>query len=156
MEKVKYYSDSMTIRGTRAELMADFAELLRSHGHAVRSHLHDALAERGLTPPQLWALHGVAEARSMGDLAGFLGVDASYVTGLADALEAKGLVERRPSETDRRVRLLAATAAGRRLLDEVHATVLTEVPLGESLTDDELETLVGLLRRSLPERSQGC
>lgn len=131
--------------------MAELAELLRSHGHVVRSHLHDALAERDLTPPQLWALHGVSEARSMGDLAEFLGVDASYVTGLADALESKGLVERRPAERDRRVRLLAATAAGRRLLEEVHTTVLTEVPLGGSLTDDELAALVDLLRRSLPE-----
>ncbi len=147
----------MTVRSRRAELMAEFAELLRGHGHVVRSHLHDALAERGLTPPQVWALHGVSEARSMGDLAAFLGVDASYVTGLADALEERGLVERRPSDTDRRVRLLEVTDAGRALLDEVHQTVLTEVPLGEALSDAELEGLVGLLRRSLPERpTSGC
>lgn len=146
----------MTVRSHRAELMAEFAELLRSHGHVVRSHLHDALAERGVTPPQLWALHGVSEARSMGDLAGFLGVDASYVTGLADALEERGLVERRPSPSDRRVRLLEVTDAGRALLDEVHDTVLTEVPLGEDLSDEELHRLVGLLRRSLPDRPTGC
>lgn len=146
----------MTVRSRRAELMAELAELLRSHGHVVRSHLHGALAERGLTPPQLWALHGVAEARPMGDLAEFLGVDASYVTGLADALEAKGLVERRPSPADRRVRLLEITTDGRALLDEIHATVLTEVPLGEALSDEELDHLVGLLRRSLPERPSTC
>lgn len=146
----------MTVRSQRADLMAELAELLRSHGHVVRSHLHDALAERGVTPPQLWALHGVSEARSMGDLAAFLGVDASYVTGLADALEERGLVERRPSPSDRRVRLLEVTDAGRALLDEVHRTVLTEVPLGEALSDGELEELVGLLRRSLPDRPADC
>ena len=146
----------MTVNGRRTALMAEFAELLRDHGHIVRTHLHGALADRSLTVPQLWALHGVAEPRTMGELAHHLGVDASYVTGLADALEAKGLVERRQAATDRRVRLLEVTDEGHRLLEDVHRTVLTQVPLGEALSDDELATVVGLLRRSLPAQPTDC
>jgi MarR family transcriptional regulator, organic hydroperoxide resistance regulator len=38
--------------------------------------------------------------------------DASYATALADRLEERGLVERRVSATDRRVRELVPTAEG--------------------------------------------
>jgi DNA-binding MarR family transcriptional regulator len=48
----------------------------------------------------------------MRDLADHMGVDASYVTGLADALEERGLVERRPHPTDRRVKMIVLTDEG--------------------------------------------
>jgi DNA-binding MarR family transcriptional regulator len=75
---------------------------------------------------QLAARHGI----SLGDLhavrvlarqgevpiSGFgaeIGVPRSTVTNLVDRLERAGLVERRPSATDRRVTLVALTRAGR-------------------------------------------
>ncbi len=133
---------------TRTELMTQLAELLRAHSRAVKGHLATNLADHGLTPPQLWALHNVAEPCSMGELAGALGVDASYVTGLADSLEDKGLVERRPAPGDRRRRVLEITDEGRSILSEMHASVAS-VPIGGDLTDDELAELVGLLRRAV-------
>ena len=48
----------------------------------------------------------------MRDLADFWGCDASYVTSLADSLEERGLVERRPHPTDRRVKMIALTEEG--------------------------------------------
>ncbi len=45
-----------------------------------------------------------------------LGYDPSNITALADALEAKGLVERRLDPSDRRVKTLARTAEGERLV----------------------------------------
>ena len=130
----------------RTELMTELAELLRAHSRVVRSHLAETLADHGLTPPQLWALHNVAEPCSMGELAGALGVDASYVTALADSLQDKGLVERRPSADDRRRRVLEITDDGRAILDGMHAKVAS-VPIGGDLGDEELAELVGLLRR---------
>ena len=48
----------------------------------------------------------------MRDLAARLQCDPSNVTFLADRLEERGLVERRPDPSGRRVKLLALTPAG--------------------------------------------
>jgi DNA-binding MarR family transcriptional regulator len=51
----------------------------------------------------------------MGRLAGTLACDASNVTGLVDRLESRGLVRRRASDDDRRVKVLDLTPRGSRL-----------------------------------------
>ena len=48
----------------------------------------------------------------MSELAERLHCDNSNVTGIVDRLEDRGLVERRPAEHDRRVKMLAITPAG--------------------------------------------
>jgi DNA-binding MarR family transcriptional regulator len=50
--------------------------------------------------------------QSMGELATGLGVTPRRVTALVEALEADGLVERRPHPTDRRSTLVAITEGG--------------------------------------------
>jgi DNA-binding MarR family transcriptional regulator len=50
--------------------------------------------------------------QSMGELATWLGVTPRRVTALVEALEADGLVERRPHPTDRRSTLVAVTDGG--------------------------------------------
>src|ERR1700722_6657947 len=52
--------------------------------------------------------------QSMGELATGLGVTPRRVTALVEALEADGLVERRPHPTDRRSTLVAITDGGRK------------------------------------------
>ncbi len=52
---------------------------------------------------------------AMRALANTLSCDASNVTGLVDRLEERGLVVRRPSAQDRRVKELQLTPAGSRL-----------------------------------------
>ena len=49
----------------------------------------------------------------MGDLAEHWGCDASWVTNLADGLQERGLAERRPHPTDRRVKTIVLTEEGR-------------------------------------------
>ena len=51
----------------------------------------------------------------MSSLAGKLFCDTSNVTGIVDRLEARGLIERRPADYDRRVKLLGLTAEGERV-----------------------------------------
>jgi len=70
-----------------------------------------------LSPAQCHALHLIDPGRPvpMGRLAETLGCDASNVTGLVDRLEARGLVQRRPSADDRRVKVIQLTPAGSRL-----------------------------------------
>jgi DNA-binding MarR family transcriptional regulator len=73
--------------------------------------------ELGLAPMQLHALRLIEPDVEvpMSSLAGKLFCDASNVTGIVDRLEGRGLIERRPAEHDRRVKLLVLTAEGDRV-----------------------------------------
>lgn len=64
---------------------------------------------------------------TMRDLATLLAVDAPYTTVVVDDLESRGLVERRPDPADRRRKIVAITAAGRRLAAQADQ-VLDEPP----------------------------
>lgn len=57
------------------------------------------------------------------DLAEVLGLDPSQVVQLVDDLARVDLVERRPSPTDRRTRLIVATGSGRRVRRTADARV---------------------------------
>jgi DNA-binding MarR family transcriptional regulator len=82
-----------------------------------RAHLPPLAAELELSPAQCHVLHLIEPGRPlpMGRLAETLACDASNVTGLVDRLESRGLVRRRPSADDRRVKVLDLTPTGSRL-----------------------------------------
>jgi DNA-binding MarR family transcriptional regulator len=92
-------------------------QLLVKFFFAQREHLPSLGEEFELSPVQCHALHLIEPERPlpMGRLADTLGCDASNVTGLVDRLEARGLVQRRPSADDRRVKVIQLTPAGSRL-----------------------------------------
>src|SRR5919204_6030706 len=83
-------------------------------GMAQRTRVGEALGELGLTFTQAHALRMLDPERPlpMSALADRLFCDASNVTGIADRLESRGLVERRSAEGDRRVKVLALTPEG--------------------------------------------
>src|SRR3954468_22271165 len=82
-----------------------------------RANLPPLAAELQLSPAQCHVLHLIEPDRPipMGQLAETLACDASNVTGLVDRLESRGLVRRRASEADRRVKVLVLTPTGERL-----------------------------------------
>ena len=94
-----------------------WALLLQVGFELVAAHFAAAVAELDLAPAQARALHELDLDRpiSMRELAERLKSDPSNVTGLIDRLEARGLVERRPDPTDRRIKGLALTPAGAQL-----------------------------------------
>jgi MarR family transcriptional regulator, organic hydroperoxide resistance regulator len=98
-------------------------------GMVQRAKAGAALAELGLGFAQAHALRMLDpdEAMPMSALAERLFCDASNVTGLVDRLEARGLVERRTAEGDRRVRALTLTREGVELRGRVLA-VMSEPP----------------------------
>src|SRR3954447_17161554 len=124
--------------------------LTRASGLVVRA-TNAALAELGLRVRSYSVLvlaDDAAEGISQRDLAEVLGLDPSQVVSLVDELAAAGLVERRPSPTDRRAKLVAATARGvrlRRRADE-RAAAGVQHQLGD-LAPDEQESLRDLLGR---------
>ena len=98
-------------------------------GMSQRVKAGAALAELGVGFAQAHALRMLDpdEPIAMSALAERLFCDASNVTGLVDRLEARGLVERRSAENDRRVKALTLTPAGVVLRDQVLA-VMSEPP----------------------------
>src|ERR1700736_3153862 len=95
----------------------DAWQLLVQLFFAQRANLPPLAAELQLSPAQCHLLHLIEPGRPvpMGRLAETLACDASNVTGLVDRLELRGLVRRRPSASDRRVKVLGVPPAGSRL-----------------------------------------
>jgi MarR family transcriptional regulator, organic hydroperoxide resistance regulator len=86
---------------------------------------------------------------SMRSLADCLGCDASNVTGIVDRLEGRGLVERRPSRNDRRVKELVLTPAGVAARNAVVERLGEPPELISRLSSEDQQTLCNLLRKAL-------
>jgi DNA-binding MarR family transcriptional regulator len=122
----------------------------RASGVLVRA-TNAALAAHGLRVRQYSVLVLACDAPdgvSQRELADTLGLDPSQVVLLVDELAGAGLVARRPSEADRRTRLVVATDAGRevRVAAERGATAAVEGPLG-LLAGPERDRLRDMLTR---------
>jgi DNA-binding MarR family transcriptional regulator len=118
---------------------------------AQRANLPPLAAELQLSPAQCHVLHLIDPQRPlpMGQLAETLACDASNVTGLVDRLESRGLVRRRPSAADRRVKVLVLTPTGARLR-ALLVDRLTAPPASlERLSLREQRALVRILTRLL-------
>jgi DNA-binding MarR family transcriptional regulator len=88
----------------------------------------------------------------MGELAALLGVDPPNLTALVDGLEQAGLVERQPHPTDRRAKIVAATAAGATLAQRAE-DILERPPKALSeLSVDELKSLARILTQVRGDR----
>lgn len=100
-------------------------------------------------------LHAVRVLARQGEvpISGFgaeIGVPRSTVTNLVDRLERAGLVDRRPSATDRRVTLVTLTRAGREAVEDtqliqrsrVAAQLLSLEPGAQVLLAELLEQVI--------------
>src|SRR5256885_6526190 len=118
---------------------------------AQRAHLPTLAAELDLSSAQCHVLHLIEPGRPlpMARLAETLACDASNVTGLVDRLESRGLVLRRPSDLDRRVKVLVLTPAGSRLRTQLLDRISTPPGTLERLSVREQRTLVRILTRLL-------
>jgi DNA-binding MarR family transcriptional regulator len=86
----------------------------------------------------------------MSQLAEYLGLDRSTLSGLVDRAEKRDLIRRTPSADDRRAIDVALTATGVRLAERVQAQVAQALaPVTGMLTDSERTRVTGLLRRML-------
>lgn len=87
---------------------------------------------------------------TMNELARFLGLDKSSVTGLVDRAERRGLVSRVPSMTDRRAVLVNLTDDGRSLVSQAAARFEADVSTFLFLLPPrERETLSRIVSRLL-------
>jgi len=130
------------------ELADSLGWLLARAGHHVGTALAAALAEAGTTPRELSVLAAAAPVpRPQLGLAVVVGLDKTTMVTTVDALERRGLVRREQHPDDRRIRLVAVTPEGRRLVERANAVaeqvqhqVLAAVP------EEDRDRLVPLLR----------
>jgi DNA-binding MarR family transcriptional regulator len=95
---------------------------------AVQGALGRIAAERDLSVPAARLLGIVRDRQpTIGELATFLQLDKSSVTGLVDRAAERGLVARTASPVDRRSVRVAITVAGRELIDQGAAALESEI-----------------------------
>src|SRR5712692_373882 len=132
----------------------EIVRLVMDLSRNLMSHYDAKLAEVHLTLPQAMLLRQLGDALPMNEAAGNLHCDPSNVTGIVDRLEARGLIERQHLATDRRVKHLALTPAGRRLRRKVER-ILSAAPGVSDLAAADQAALLALLTRSIDSSSGG-
>ena len=94
----------------------------------LREMSQESLAPWDITPAHLRALRVLKRHGPMrlSELSEHLQIVPRSTTQVADALESRGLIERRPDPGDRRATLVEVTGHGTEVLDEIRAARGTE------------------------------
>lgn len=110
-----------------------------------------SLAEVDIRPAQYSVLVviGANAGLSQADLAEALGIERARMVHLLDRLEQRGLIERQPSNTDRRSHALHLTKEGQRVLRRARALAAShEERLSGMLGETERVHLLDLMRKT--------
>jgi DNA-binding MarR family transcriptional regulator len=144
-------------RGKRA-VAGDVWRLMVECSMAQFGRASGMLQELGLTPGHMKLLMKLeeGEGRSMTSLSQSFHCDASTMTWLVDRLEERGLVERRLTPSDRRVKAVALTPQGAETKTELMERMYE--PPEELLTLDRasldvLKTALTKVRSSQPQHA---
>jgi MarR family transcriptional regulator, organic hydroperoxide resistance regulator len=107
----------------------------------------EQIAERfGMPAFCLKAMHVLSSPMAMRDLGKLMHCDPSFVTGIADLLEKRGLARREPSTADRRIKNLVLTTQGVALREKLEGEFLARMPW-RALDRDERMCLLALIRK---------
>lgn len=124
--------------------------VIMSRAHtAVAAHAAADVQRHGLTLAEFGIIEALYHRGPMllGEVQKRILVSSGGITFLVDRLAAKGLVERRSCETDRRARYAALTPKGTELVGQIfpqHAAVVKAAM--EGISADEQEKVADLLR----------
>ena len=115
-------STMMPLKGMAAKSPAEEAwaliwQIMQSH----KPRMIELARELDFSPVQLHSLRMLEPGREtpMRALAQQLFCDPSNVTGIVDRLEARGMIERRESERDRRMKIIRLTPKGERIRERI-------------------------------------
>lgn len=118
----------------RTVVMADAVRAAFELTNRMSDMVRPVLARHGLTfntAYALWAIEPEEPAPSMKVLAERIHCNASNLTFLCDQLEPRGYVRRVPSPSDKRLRVVELTDAGRLARADVGESLLGSTPLGQ-------------------------
>ena len=116
---------------------------------------HSIADSFGVPPSDLVALVKLDGVLTMKELAQRMGCDASFVTAVADTLEAHGLARREPDQRDRRVKNLVLTPDGIAAKERLLAELAARMPWCNALDDAERQCFLGLLKKMLESLHSG-
>jgi DNA-binding MarR family transcriptional regulator len=139
-----------SVPGVERDTAQDVLEGVSSLVRAVRCIEHRNLwPDSGLRRADASVLKVLAKGGEQrgGEIATKLGVDASVVSRQLTALEADGLVSRRPDPADARVSLVALSPAGRSRLEALYASYAQRLRTAlADWNDDDLAAAAETLR----------
>ena len=136
---------------TLPDLQAAFTLELAAVNRKLRTLFDERARAMGLTLSRARLLMqlGKEDGPIQSDLAGLLDIEQPTLVRLLDGLEARGMIERRVVEGDRRARRVYLTETARaqaqdilRFLAELRATILQDI------SPAELETALEVLRKT--------
>jgi DNA-binding MarR family transcriptional regulator len=142
----------------RDKAPSSLAFMLSQVGAYASQRFARRLAALDLHPPQFRVLNMVdaAEGQSQQAIGEAIGAPASRMVAIVDDLERRGLVERRPHPSDRRVRALYLTKTGRKLLARGRKVAAEhEEELTRGMGKADRERLVALLQGLVEEQGIG-
>ncbi|HUY52815.1 MAG TPA: MarR family transcriptional regulator [Streptosporangiaceae bacterium] len=96
------------------------------------------------------ALHLIDGPLAMKELGQRMHCDPSFVTGIADMLEKRGLAIRESDPGDRRVKRLVLTSAGLEMKHRVEQEMLARTPWRKALTPEERASLIAVIHKMAP------
>jgi DNA-binding MarR family transcriptional regulator len=136
--------------------------LLEAHKQLTRALDAELEAEHGLSLSALEALGRLAASAGrslrLSELASACGLSLSRISRIIDALEARGLVERRDVPADARAVDGHLTDAGLELVRRAQGFHFASVQqrFFEQLSDEEIELLASVFSRFAPRAAESC
>src|SRR5580693_4618147 len=131
----------------------ELIDALVTTSFATMAALNRIAAEHDLSLTQIRVLAILRDRRvKMSELAGYLGLDKSTITGLVDRAEKRGLLQRAPNPVDGRAVDVFLTAEGVQLADLGEAKIARSLsPMTGKLTRAETLRLTALLEHVLKQ-----
>ncbi len=128
----------------KSAMVADIIDDIRRVFQELTEQSRKVEIETGLTGPQLWVVKilNATSPMKVSDLARRTYLHPATMVGILDRLEAKELVKRTRSETDRRVVYIDVTEQGRELVINSPEVVHNLLVKGLELLDGKELTLI--------------
>ena len=135
---------------TRAELHRDVVHELTMFNRKLKSQFDTAVSFKGMTLARARLLYCVIEADGMtqSELANALDIETPTLVRLLDSMQQQGLIERRPCQSDRRIKKISLTKEGLSAATEMKSFVLEfRRQMMIDLSDRDLQQLLALAQR---------
>lgn len=129
------------------------SQLLLAAANRSRDEFAEIAEEIGVPVQLARALCVLEDSAPMTELAAKLDCDKSYITPLADQLEAMGLINRVPGN-DRRTKLLTLTTRGKSVRDAMEEQIAKRSPVVASLDESDRVELERILTKLVPHESR--
>lgn len=141
----------------REQMMYDMEALLRTVFKQIRDEINEILLEKEMSRNEFMILRLLSEQgpKKVTEFATILGVSASHITAVTDALVEKGWITRVRSKEDRRIIKIHLTDAGKEIIryfEEKKTEYYFKRFSGYS--DEELKTLIELFSKLDKKREQ--